>query len=100
MKFRTQTDYYRKSSHTTYRYEYHFVWVPKYRYKVLVEDIKQELREILTQLCDWLDIKIIEGFVCDDHVHMYLSVPPRYNIEGKKFRVVKKKTFDVSQKNV
>ena len=77
MKF-TSKDYYQKTSHSTYRCEYHFVWVPKYRYKILVDDVKEELREILTQLCEWLDIKIIEGFICDNHVHMYLSVPPKH----------------------
>ena len=47
---------YRKSSHAVYRCEYHFVWIPKYRYQVLVKDIKSRLKEILTELCEWLDI--------------------------------------------
>ena len=68
---------YQKSSHAVYRCEYHFVWVPKYRYQVLVREVKPRLREILTELCEWLDITIIEGSICADHVHMYISVPPR-----------------------
>ena len=68
---------YQKSSHAVYRCEYHFVWVPKYRYQVLVREVKPRLREILTELCEWLDITIIEGAICSDHVHMYISVPPR-----------------------
>jgi putative transposase len=68
---------YQKSSHAVYRCEYHFVWVPKYRYQVLVREVKPRLREILTELCEWLDITIIEGAICADHVHMYISVPPR-----------------------
>lgn len=68
---------YNKSSHAIYRCEYHFVWVPKYRYHVLVKDIKPRLKEILTELCEWLDITIIEGAICSDHVHMYISVPPK-----------------------
>ena len=72
-------DMYRKSSHATYRCEYHFVWVPKYQYKILVEDIRPGLQKILNQLCEWLDVTIIEGAVCSDHVHMYLSVPPKYS---------------------
>jgi putative transposase len=55
---------YRKSSHAVHRCEYHFVWVPKYRYQVLV--------------CEWLDIIIMEGAICSDHIHMYVSVPPKY----------------------
>ena len=70
---------YRKSSHAVYRCEYHFVWVPKYRYQVLVNDVKQRLKEILTELCEWQDIAIIEGAICSDHVHMYVSVPPKHS---------------------
>lgn len=70
---------YNKSSHAIYRCEYHFVWVPKYRYHVLVKEIKPRLKEILVELCNWLDITIIEGAICSDHVHMYLSVPPKYS---------------------
>jgi putative transposase len=70
---------YNRSSHAVYRCEYHFVWVPKYRYQVLVKETKPRLKEILIELCNWVDIGIIEGAVCSDHVHMYLSVPPKYS---------------------
>ena len=70
---------YNKSLHAVYRCEYHFVWVPKYRYHVLVKEVKPGLKQILTELCDWLDITIIEGAICSDHVHMYISVPPKYS---------------------
>ena len=70
---------YNKSSHAIYRCEYHFVWVPKYRYHVLVKEIKPRLKELLSELCNWLDVSIIEGAICSDHVHMYLSVPPKYS---------------------
>ena len=69
---------YRKSSHATYRCEYHFVWIPKYRYQVLVKEIKSRLQEILAELCEWLDIDILEAAIASEHVHMYLSVPPKY----------------------
>ena len=70
---------YQKSSHATYRCEYHFVWVPKYRYQVLVKEIKPRLRQILVELCEWKGIQIIEGEIASDHVHMYLSVSPKYS---------------------
>ena len=70
---------YNKSSHAIYRCEYHFVWVPKCRYHVLVKEIKPRLKEVLVELCNWLDITIIEAAICSDHVHMYLSVPPKYS---------------------
>jgi hypothetical protein len=70
---------YRKSSHAVYRCEYHFVWIPKYRYQVLVKEVKSRLKEILIELCEWLDVDIIEGAIASDHVHMYVSVPPKYS---------------------
>ena len=70
---------YQKSSHATYRCEYHFVWVPKYRYQVLVKEIKPCLKKILAELCERKNIQIIEGAIASDHVHMYLSVPPKYS---------------------
>ncbi len=70
---------YSKSSHAVYRCEYHFVWVPKYRFHVLVKEVKPRLRQILLELCEWLDIRLIEGAICSDHVHMYLSVPPKFS---------------------
>jgi putative transposase len=70
---------YSKSSHATYKCEYHFVWVPKYRYQVLIKEVKHRLKEILTELCEWMDIQIIEGAITSDHVHMYLSVSPKYS---------------------
>ena len=70
---------YNKSSHAVYRCEYHFVWVPKYRYHVLVKEVKPGLKQILSELCDWPDITMIEGAICSDHVHMYISVPPKYS---------------------
>ena len=68
-----------KTSHVVYRCEYHFVWVPEYRYKVLVEEIRERLRDILTELCEWQEITILEGAIKDDHVHLYLSVPAKHS---------------------
>ena len=49
---------YRKSSLPVYRCEYHFVWIPKYRYIILVEKVKVRLKEMLTDLFEWLYITI------------------------------------------
>ena len=43
---------YTKSSHVVYRCEYHFVWIPKYRYTVLIKQVKPRLKEILAELCE------------------------------------------------
>ena len=67
--------YYRNGSHTVYDIKYHFVWITKYRYKVLRKDVAFRLRELLTQGCEAQNIKILEGSVAADHVHMLLSCP-------------------------
>ena len=97
MNFTTES-YYQKSSHATYRCEYHFIWVPKYRYKVFVEEVKPVLREILRQLCEWLEITIIEGNIRNDHIHLYLSVPPKHSpsfvmkiLKGKSAELLRKR---------
>ena len=61
-----------RSSHVVYRCEYHFVWVPKYRYRVLIGEVRERLKEILRELCEWQGIAILEGAIKEDHVHMYL----------------------------
>ena len=96
---------YSKSSHAVYRCEYHFVWVPKYRYHILIKEVKPRLKEILVELCNWLDILIIEGAICSDHVHMYMSVPPKYSpshvmkiLKGKSAERLRKEFPDLSKR--
>ena len=98
-------DGYRKSAHATYRCEYHFVWVPKYRYQVLVTEIKSRLKEILVELCEWHDVSIIEGAIASDHVHMYLSVPPKHSpasimqiLKGKSSEYLRKEFPDLGKR--
>ena len=71
---------YRKSSYATYTCEYHIVWTPKYRYSVLMSSVKPRLEQILSSLCNWLEVEMIEGAIMSDHVHLYLSVPPKHSI--------------------
>ena len=66
---------YRNGSHTVYDIKYHFVWITKYRYKVLGGKIGHRLKELLIQGCDAKGIKIIKGSIQRDHVHMLLSCP-------------------------
>ena len=67
---------YRNGSHTKYKIEYHFVWVTKYRYQVLVGDVGLRVRELVRQTCEYLEIEILRGVVSKDHVHLLLSAPP------------------------
>jgi putative transposase len=68
-----------KTSHLVYRCEYHFAWVPKYRYRGLIGEVRKRLKEILGELCEWQEITILERAIKEDHVHMYLSVPAKHS---------------------
>jgi putative transposase len=63
---------YRYGSHTVYQIEYPFVWVTKYRYKVL----RGEVAERVCQSCEAFEIRIVQGVVSKDHVHILVSAPP------------------------
>ncbi len=67
---------YRYGSHSVFNIEYHFVWVTKYRYKVLVGDVALRVRELVRQSCQSFEIQIISGVVSKDHVHLFVSAPP------------------------
>ncbi len=67
---------YRYGSHTVFNIEYHFVWVTKYRYKVLTGDVALRVRELVRQTCEAFEIQIIKGVVSQDHVHIFISASP------------------------
>jgi len=66
----------RRTRHAIYELKYHFVWIPKYRRKVLNREIKEKLKEIFLQIAEEYDFEIIEQQVMSDHVHLFLSAPP------------------------
>ena len=67
---------YRKGPHTVYNIQYHFVWVTKYRYHVLIGEVAERARELIRQSCMSRDINIIRGHVSKDHIHIMVSCPP------------------------
>ena len=69
-------------AHSKWNCKYHIVFAPKYRRKVFFEDRRLEIREILRTLCAWKGVEIIEGEICPDHVHLLLSIPPKYSISS------------------
>lgn len=71
---------YRKTSHSVYDIKYHVVWVTKYRYGVLRGDIGIRTREIIRQICNQLDVQIVQGHVSSDHIHLLVSVPPTISV--------------------
>ena len=71
---------FKKLAHAVWECKYHVVWCPKYRYRVLSGDVGKGVREVIRQLCSWREIEIVAGNVQVDHVHMVISVPPKYAI--------------------
>ena len=67
-------------SHTKWKCQYHIVFIPKYRKKVLYGQLKADVREIIKTLCKYKNIEIISGAVCSDHVHLCVSIPPKIRI--------------------
>ena len=70
----------RRGGHTVSNLQAHIVWVTKYRYEVLKGEIQKRCRDIIVQICDAEDIRIIKGVVSKDHVHMHIEYPPRKSI--------------------
>jgi len=64
---------YREGAHTVFDIKYHLVWVTKYRYHVLKGDIALRARDIIRQVCMTKEIKILQGHVSVDHVHLFVS---------------------------
>ena len=70
----------RHGSHTVTRLTVHLVWITKYRYHVLKGEIQKRCRELLIQVCDSEDVRILKGVVSKDHVHMHIEYPPSKSI--------------------
>ena len=66
--------------HTKYKCQYHIVFAPKYRRQVIYREIKADIGYILRELCNRKGIEIIEAEACPDHIHMLLSIPPKYSV--------------------
>ena len=67
-------------SHTKWKCQYHIVFIPKYRKKVIYGRLKKDIREILRKLCEYKKVEIIEGAVCSDHIHLCVSIPPKLSV--------------------
>ena len=73
---------YRKLSHTMYKCEYHIVWTPKYRYRILKNELASELQRDLYGLSSMKEVLIEELNVQPDHVHLFCSIPPKLSISS------------------
>ncbi len=71
---------YKKLTHTTWECKYHLVWIPKYRKKIIYGQLRKYLGEILKKLALQRESEIIEGHLMGDHVHILISIPPKYSV--------------------
>lgn len=60
--------------------KYHIVFTPKYRRKIIYNQYKQSIGQILRQLCSYKGVKILEGHLMPDHVNMLVSIPPKISV--------------------
>ena len=67
-------------SHTSWNCKYHIVFAPKYRRQIIYGKIKAEIGKILRTLCERKGVEIIEAEACPDHIHMLVSIPPKYSV--------------------
>ena len=69
-----------KLAHTVWECKYHVVWIPKCRRKVIYGKLRMEIGRILRKLCEYKGVEIVEAQACSDHIHMCLSIPPKYSV--------------------
>ena len=79
---------YKSNKNVVYSCKYHVVWCPKYRRKVLVDEIAKRLEELIVQRCAEINAEIIEMEIMPDHVHLLVEVDPQFGI-NKAVRSIK-----------
>ena len=67
-------------AHTKWNCKYHIVFAPKYRRQVIYGKIKKDIGIMLRKLCEYKEVEIIEAEACKDHIHMLVSIPPKYSV--------------------
>ena len=67
-------------AHTKWECKYHIVFAPKYRRQIIYGKIWLDIGQMLRKLCEYKGVEIIEAEVCKDHIHMLVSIPPKYSV--------------------
>lgn len=71
---------FKRLAHAVWDCKYHLVWCPKYRFQILKGDVGKSMQEIIRELCWQKGLEILEGNVQVDHIHLVLSIPPKYSV--------------------
>ena len=67
-------------AHTKWECKYHIVFAPKYRRQNIYGKIKADIGQMLRKLCEYKGVEIIEAEACKDHIHMLVSIPPKFSV--------------------
>ena len=67
-------------AHTQWVCKYHIVFAPKYRRQIIYGKVKQDIGQMIRKLCEYKGVEIIEAEACKDHIHMLVSIPPKYSV--------------------
>ena len=86
----------RRGSHTVFEIQVHVCWVTKYRYGLLVGEVAKRVRELVCQVCEANEVRVLRGQVSRDHVHVLLSVPAPLSV-SKLMQYLKGKTSHTLQ---
>jgi putative transposase len=73
-------DEYETQNHTKWECKYHVVFIPKYRKKVLYKELREHLGQVFRKLAEQKECRVEEGHLMPDHVHMMVSIPPKYSV--------------------
>ena len=71
---------YKRQSHVVYKCDYHIVWVPKYRLRILTGEVGKLVDQDIRKLSEWLGCEVMELNVQADHVHVVVSIPPKVSV--------------------
>ncbi|WP_338208221.1 IS200/IS605 family transposase [Lactiplantibacillus paraxiangfangensis] len=69
-------------AHTKWLCKYHIVFTPKYRRKIIYNQYRRDLQTDIRMLCQYKGVKIIEGHMMPDHVHLLVSIPPKLSVSS------------------
>jgi putative transposase len=96
---------YSKTSHTIFYHRFHLVWITKYRKRVLSGSLRLRVREIIAQAADEIGVKIVNGVLSADHIHLFVELPPHLSVsefvkiaKGRSSRKIQQEFPDIRKK--
>ncbi|GAA0125002.1 IS200/IS605 family transposase [Clostridium sp. CTA-19] len=69
-------------AHTKWMCKYHIVFTQKYKRKIIYYKLKEDIKEIIKDLCKWKSVEILEGHMMQDYIHILVSIPPKISVSS------------------